>query len=85
VVDLVPEVQTGLSLRPLEALFFGKKLITNCKSIKNHPLYNKTNIFILDEDSDADLLQFIKEPIAPQPQSIKEYYSFNEWLKRFNA
>lgn len=85
VVDLVPEVQTGLSLRPLEALFFGKKLITNCTSIKKHPLYNKTNIFILGEDSDADLLQFINEPIAPQPQSIKEYYSFNEWFKRFNA
>jgi hypothetical protein len=85
VVDLIPDAQTGLSLRPLEALFFEKKLITNCKSIRNHPLYNPTNIFILGEDNECDLFNFINGPIEKQSQKVKEYYSFNEWFKRFNS
>jgi hypothetical protein len=84
VIDLLPEVQTGLSLRPLEALYFDKKLITNYKLIKQQPLYDHKNIFILGEDNEADLLQFVNGPIAQQPQNLKEFYSFNEWLKRFN-
>ena len=84
IIDLVAEWQTGLTLRPLEALVLKKKLITNMKSIVNEPLYNKNNVFILGVDnlncigdfidSDYDLLNHAE---------LIEYYSFNSWLNRF--
>jgi hypothetical protein len=83
VVELLPEAQKGISLRPLEALYFDKKLITNCKSIKNQPLYNKASIFILGEDDERGLGEFVREPASPMSRDVKDYYSFNEWLKRF--
>ena len=39
-IDVQPEGQSGLTLRPLEAIFFNKKLITNDKNIKNYDFYN---------------------------------------------
>jgi len=75
--------QTGLSLRPLEALFFNKKLITNNQSIKNYPFYHPNNIFIWGEDKEEDLLSFMNMPLQPIPDKIKEKYEINYWIKTF--
>jgi hypothetical protein len=85
VLDIVVLDQVGLSLRPLEALYFKKKLITNCKSIKSEKLYNPNNVFILGEDNINKLKDFVNSPYDEKDFMILyKFYSESEWIKRFN-
>ena len=72
----------GLTLRPLEAMFFEKKLITNNKDIVNYSFYDKDNIFIIGEDDINNIYEFINKPYKKINDEIKNYYTFNEWLNR---
>lgn len=84
VFDFVSSEQNGITLRPLEALFFKKKLITNQKSIMNMDLYNRNNIFILGVDDYSKLNDFINSDYDYTNQSYLETkYCFESWLNRF--
>lgn len=74
----------GLSLRPLEALFLKKKLITNNKDIINYDFYNKNNIFVLGIDDMAKLNEFVNSKYIEIEQKIIDKYDFDNWLKRFD-
>lgn len=85
IVDITNLDQVGLSLRPLEALFLRKKLITDNKKIVEEPLFNKNNIFIFNNSNSKDINCFIREPYdVEKNKKLIEYYSFEEWLERFN-
>lgn len=83
ILDYNQEGQIGLSLRPMEALFLEKKLITNNKDIKNYDFYNSNNIFIIGEDNIENINEFINKPYTKINQDIINYYDFEQWLKRF--
>jgi len=82
VLDYSFTIPCGLSLRPLEALFYEKKLITNNPDIKNYDFYNPNNIFILGEDKIENLKSFLDKPYEKVNQDIIDYYSFESWLDR---
>lgn len=85
IIDLVSFNQGGLTLRPLEALFYKKKLITNMKEIVNYNFYNKNNIFIIEIDDFSKLKEFINSPYDDKNwNQLIEFYEFNNWLERFN-
>ncbi len=84
IIDIVSENQNGLTLRPMEALFFNKKLITNNLDIVNYDFYNPNNIFVLGKDDMNNIKQFIDSPYEPVNEEIVNYYDFEEWIKRFN-
>lgn len=84
VVDIVPDIQKGLTLRPLEALFHNKKLITNYKGIEMIDFYNPNNIFILGKDDEQKLQEFLSSPYVKISDEIKEFYNFDNWINRFN-
>ena len=50
-VDILQPGQTGLTMRALEALFFGKKLITDNIGIRDERFYHPDNIFIIDNSN----------------------------------
>lgn len=77
--------QTGLSLRPLEALFFNKKLITNNPNIRNYSFYHPDNVFIIGENKEEDILAFMSAPLHIIPDEIKEQYEINHWITNFLA
>lgn len=84
VIDLVPEGQNCLTLRPLEALYYQKKLITNMKFIVDYDLYNPNNIFILGVDDISNLSSFIRSPYDKTLHSqLCEKYSEKQWLENF--
>lgn len=85
ILDYNQNGQVGLSLRPMEALFLQKKLITNNKDIKNYDFYNSNNIFILGEDNIEEIKDFIDRPYKKIDQKIIDYYDFEQWLKRFEG
>ena len=82
ILDLTREEQRGLTLRPLEALFFEKKLITNNRFIKNYDFYRPENIFILDENNWDELPDFLAGNYSPVEDEIKSKYTFDSWLKK---
>lgn len=85
VVDMMPDAQAGLSLRPLEALFMKKKLITNFRQIKEFSFYHPDNVFIMGEDHPEKLRDFLSVPFNEKVALYINYYDFSEWIKRFDG
>ena len=79
-VDLVQENQAGITRRPVEALFWHKKLITNHLALLQADFYRPENIFILGHDDITRLPLFLQQPLVPVPDSITEKYHVNHFL-----
>lgn len=84
VVDCLSPWQSGMTLRPLEAMFYSKKLITNQTSIKEMDFYNPENVFVWGDDGLNDLEAFMNSPVKAVPTGIKQSYDLEGWLGRFN-
>ena len=85
IIDILPEGQTGQTLRPMESIFFEKKLITNDSSIRNELFFDEQNIFILGENNTLKITDFINSPYKKIKSEIVNYYDFTNWLKRFES
>lgn len=83
IVDVIQEGQTGLTLRPMESIFFKKKMITNDQSIIENDFYDPHNIFILGIDDFNTINNFINSPYKELPNEIIDKYDFANWLNRF--
>lgn len=81
-LDLTQKGQQGLTLRPIEAMMYKKKLITNNPAIKNEPFYNPDNIWILDDpDEKRSVADFLKNvPYTPVPADVEQRYHIRPWL-----
>lgn len=84
VVDVVQSAQEGITVRALEALYYGKKLITTHKRIASSLLYDSRNVFIVGKDDWSKLKPFLAQKQVPIKQEALEKYSFEDWLKRFS-
>lgn len=73
----------GMSLRPMESLYFQKKLITNSVNIINEKLYHPQNVFIWGKDDNNKLYDFIHSPFYNYSDDILSYYDINSWLERY--
>jgi hypothetical protein len=82
-VDIVQGEQSGLTLRPLEALACRKKLITNNPAIKGCDFYSPANVFIIGEDDISAIGEFVESEYSPVADSIVERYDVNSWLNQF--
>jgi len=80
-VDLVQENQAGITRRPVEALFWHKKLITNHLALLQADFYRPENIFILGHDDITRLPLFLQQPLVPVPDIITEKYHVNHFLE----
>lgn len=84
ILEILQSGQSGLSLRPLEAIFLEKKIITNNAEIENEPFYSSENVFILGKDDFSNLNTFLNAPVSLIDHKIREYYTFSSWVSRFN-
>ena len=84
IVEILRPGQTGQTLRPLEALFHKKKLITNDVRIKEYDYYCPENIFVLGEDDWGGLKTFLTTPVKEIPEEIVKKYDGRSWLERFS-
>ncbi|MBO4712838.1 MAG: hypothetical protein J5615_02965 [Fibrobacter sp.] len=80
-VEIVSPNQTGLTLRATDALFLGKKLITNCKSIEKMDFYNPKNIYVINDEELPGIENFIREPYEKIDDEIVSQYEINRWIK----
>lgn len=88
VLEILQEGQTGMSLRPMEAIFFGKKLITDNVAIQAEKFYHNRTVLILDgreaeKGFSHSLYRFVRENDGKFSHEYIDYYDFGNWLKRF--
>lgn len=84
VLDIQSPTQSGLTIRTMETLSLGKKLITTNSNIKKEPFYNSNNVFIINTPDDLYTQRFNDFLIADfLPTS--GLLTLTEWLKRINV
>ena len=85
IVDLMQESQAGLTRRPIEALFFGKKLLTENTFVSTYDFYRPENVFILHKDPMDSLSRFMEQPLVADEalDEAKRHYDVNHWLEYF--
>lgn len=83
ILDCEVDDTAGLTIRPLEALYRHRKLITNNKSVCNEDFYNPNNVFIYGKDDNQNLFDFVKSEFVEPNQEILDEYTMENWVKRF--
>ncbi len=86
IIDLISDKygQSGLTLRPFDALFLKKKLLTNCKSIVKYDFYHVNNNYVLSDDINIDGIEkFLTLPYQNIDDNIINKYEINHWLKKY--
>jgi len=82
ILDLNIKEQSGLTMRPLEALYFNKKLITNNNKIIDYYAYEKENTLIIENDNFDEIKTFLSKPTKKISNEKLNYYKFDSWLER---
>ncbi|MBX2884835.1 MAG: hypothetical protein KTR32_33075 [Granulosicoccus sp.] len=73
-IDIVQEQQAGITLRPLEAAIYQRKLMTNSIRVKDLSFYNKNNIFVIGHDSWDRLQGFMEMSfVEPGEETLSPY------------
>lgn len=81
VLDMPSPQQNGLSIRTLECLALGKKLVTTNKNVRMYDFYRLNNIFVLDESYKIPL-DWLKKEYEPIDEKIIANYSIERWVKK---
>ena len=84
ILDYVLDPGSGLSLRCMEALFFGRKLITNNREILEADFYDPANIYVIGA-SEGSLEMFFRRPMVQVDPAVRDRYRLSAWLKRFDG
>lgn len=80
ILDITQEGQSGLTWRPIEAMYYQRKLITNFSEIKEYDFYHPDNIFILGEDPIENLRRFIYRPFHRISDTVWQRYTVEGWI-----
>lgn len=77
IIDIGHKNQTGITMRIYEALGSGKKVLTNCETIKKTEYFSVDNICIIDTEDFTLPLDFIKRKSYDTDISA---LSLNNWI-----
>ena len=83
-IEIVQEGQADITLRALEALVYGRKLITTCTGVVNYDFYHPQNILLWADQDDDHLRRFLSSPVVPVAPHIVKAYSTKAWLSSFS-
>ncbi len=79
VVDIPRETQSGITIRTIEALASGTKVITTNKHIMEYDNIPKEMYFIWDNSVNESLINFIKTPVPDY--HLDKYYSLENFIE----
>lgn len=80
ILDAPQEGQNGLTIRTIECLGAGRKLITTNADIVNYDFYNEKNILVYNKDIDLESPFFLDE-YEQVPYSVYRKYALRNWLE----
>ncbi|GHV58314.1 hypothetical protein FACS1894182_10020 [Bacteroidia bacterium] len=83
-LDVPLENQQGITQREMEALFFGKKLLTTNSAVRERDYYHPNNIHIVDfNEKPETITEFLEKPMVKMADEMIQSYSIEAWLQRF--
>ena len=82
ILNIVPEGQTSVTQREMEAVFDGIKCITNNAGVKNFELYDKSLFFILGEDDLNNIHDFLQLKTKRYSEELLQKYDANHRIKQ---
>ena len=80
IVDIERPVQRGYTIRTLEGLAAGRKVITTNSEVANADFYNSCNIAIVDRKNPSISAEFLRTQFKPLTAAMRYYYSLDGWL-----
>lgn len=80
VLNVIMENQQGITVRDLEYVYQGVKLITTNSSIRNTSIYRDNNVFILNESNINDLAAFLDSPRESLPESVLNHHTLQAFI-----
>ena len=81
ILDVEHKAQRGLTMRTIEMIGMGKKLVTTNKGIAKYDFYDPNNICIIDRDAPAVDASFFGTPYRPVPPEILDRYSIRSFVR----
>ena len=81
VFDFANHVQNGFTMRLMENLCAGKKIITNNKNVLAAPFYSPDRFFIYDNLDFDGVQEFLRTPL-PDPEKRFEEYHLSSFVKK---
>jgi hypothetical protein len=83
ILELLQGTQSGPTMRAIEALFFGSKLITNNLSIVDCEFYDPSRVFVIGRDPEEKLQEFLDTPAVPASAALLRKHEIRTWLDQF--
>lgn len=80
VLDLPHPEQSGLTMRAIEAICTGKKLITTARDVLRYDFYHPDNVMLVDWDTLEFDPDFLFEAPKLLDRSVIEKYSLRKWV-----
>jgi len=81
VLDIQHPDQTGLTMRTIETLGLGRKLITTNEDIVNYDFYSSNNIAVIDRNNLVLDETFFSDDYEDIPEEIYHKYSISGWIE----
>lgn len=81
VLNIIMPGQVGITLRDLEALLIGVKLITNNENIVKADFYHPDNVYILRGTNIDGLKEFLEKPMCHISNEIKSKCDFSAFVE----
>lgn len=82
ILDFKMDIHSGFSFRIFDGIKLGKKVITTNPMVINEDFYHPHNFFVLTDENEAELKDFLAKPYQPLAEEIRAIYSFSSWLTR---
>lgn len=82
VLDIQHPTQTGLTMRTIESIGCGVKIITTNHRIKEYDFYSPDNILIIDRNNVTIPDYFLNDVYKKLPDNIYKKYSLNNWVQK---
>lgn len=80
VLDIQHPKQTGLTMRTLETLALGKKLITTNQTVVQYPFYNAKNICVIDRQNPVVPEEFFNSEVDQASVDLVKSYELQCWV-----
>jgi hypothetical protein len=80
VIDIEHPAQKGLTMRTIEMLASGRKLVTTNSEVLNYDFYKQSNICVVDRMNPVIPDVFINSQYVPVDPTIVAKYSLASWL-----
>ena len=82
VLDIEHPAQTGLTMRTIDTLLDGKKLITTNAAVRESDLYDPSRVAVIDRRAPRLPEGFLEMPFRPIPEDLRRAYRIDGWLAR---